>query len=50
MEYGAGVLKAIVACALPAMAAPIVGAPGTVAVIPKLCVTVGAAAKVALPA
>ena len=45
-----GAVKAMVAWALPAMAVPIVGAPGTPPVMPKPCVTVCAGRKVALPA
>ena len=44
-----GGVKATVACALPAVALPIVGAPGTPPVMPKLCVTCAAGRNVALP-
>lgn len=44
-----GAVKLMVACALPPVAVPIVGAPGTVAVCATACVTSVAAKKLALP-
>ena len=39
----AGAVKVTLACALPAVAVPTVGAPGTMALTVKVCDTVGAA-------
>ena len=45
----AGALNAMVACRLPGVAAPMVGAPGTTGVMATSCVTSAATLKLALP-
>src|SRR5512146_932871 len=48
--FEAGAVNVTLACALPAVAVPMVGAPGTTALTANDRVTVGAALKLALPA